>query len=140
MKKTCFKCERSLPLSSFYRHAAMADGHLNKCKECAKRDVRENRKKKIDQYREYDRERGSRQSPENQREYRSRYPKKARALRMVAYHVRKGTLRPEPCEKCGKENTHAHHDDYDYPLNVRWLCAEHHREWHDRNGEGANGS
>lgn len=29
----------------------------------------------------------------------------------------------------------AHHDSY-YPerwLDVRWLCAKHHREWHDQN-------
>ena len=42
------------------------------------------------------------------------------------------------CEICGKEKTHAHHDDYDKPLNVRWLCAEHHRQWHAKYGEALN--
>lgn len=39
--KICFKCEKSLPLSSFYVHNGMNDGHLNKCKNCTKADVRD---------------------------------------------------------------------------------------------------
>ena len=60
MEKVCFKCHRSLALRHFYRHKAMADGRLNKCKECTRRDVAENRLKRIDKIREYDRARGFR--------------------------------------------------------------------------------
>lgn len=47
----------------------------------------------------------------------------------------KGLLIREPCEICGDKKTEAHHNDYDKPLNVRWLCFIHHRAWHKENPE-----
>lgn len=55
--------------------------------------------------------------------------------------IKKGLLIPEPCENCGKIGkmvdgrniVQAHHDDYNLPLEVRWLCQECHHEWHKEN-------
>lgn len=138
--KECFKCNKSKPLSEFYKHAQMADGHVNKCKECNKKDVRENRKAKVEYYREYDRARGNRQTIEYLNEYRAAYPKKYKAHTAVNNAIRSGKLKRETsCTNCDYVgDIHAHHDDYNFPLSVRWLCAPCHKKWHKDNGEGAN--
>ena len=41
VKKVCFKCHIDKPLSEYYKHKQMGDGHLNKCKDCTKNDVKE---------------------------------------------------------------------------------------------------
>jgi len=141
--KKCFKCGEVKPLSDFYKHKEMADGHVNKCKDCNKKDVTKNRKDKIDYYREYDRNRGSRQTSEYQRNYRNEYPMKYAAHVMISNAVRDGrVIKKNNCEQCGLEtkNIHGHHDDYAKPLEVRWLCPPCHKMWHNENGEGKNAS
>jgi len=137
--KYCKECYQKLPLPSFYKHSAMSDGHLNKCKGCVKARIKAHRLKNIERIRAYDRERGNRQPKGYLSEYRARYPLKYKATSMVDNAIRGGKLFREPCEKCGAtKNIHGHHDDYTKPLNVRWLCAAHHRQWHVDNGEALN--
>jgi len=57
---------------------------------------------------------------------------------MINNAIRNKKLFREPCEVCGIEKVDAHHDDYAKPLNVRWLCSEHHHQWHAKYGEALN--
>lgn len=138
--KKCFKCDSIQPLSNFYKHKEMLDGYLNKCKECTKRDSQQNRLLKIDYYRAYDRARGNRQSSQYTLNWRKKNLAKYQAQTLVGNLLRAKKIKKQPCEVCGKTKSHAHHDDYSKPFDVRWLCAAHHSEWHKENGEGKNGN
>jgi len=138
--KKCFKCGEVKDFSFFYKHKQMADGHLNKCKDCAKKDARKTRGDNLEYYREYDRKRGNRQSADYVRKYRSENPMKYAAHSIVNHRIRDGLMvKAENCESCGCSGLlHGHHDDYSKPLDVRWLCPACHRAWHSENGEGLN--
>jgi len=58
--KKCFKCNKEKPINDFYKHPAMPDGHLGKCKECTKKDVKKREKelRKNPEYVEKERKRG----------------------------------------------------------------------------------
>lgn len=137
--KECFKCKKIKPLNEFYKHRYMKGGHVNKCKPCNKLDNKINRKNKVENYRLYDRARGNRQSKEYSKEWRIRNPAKYKSQTLIGNMIRSGKLIRQSCEECGELKTHAHHDDYLKPFNVRWLCAAHHSQWHIINGEGKNG-
>lgn len=133
--KTCFKCRVEKPLSEFYRHPRMADGHLNKCRDCAKRDVTWHRGANIEAIRAYDRARAklphvAARISRTTRAWRLANPEKARAHNAVSNAIRCGKLKRKPCEVCGSERSHGHHHDYSKPLDVRWLCAAHHQAEH----------
>ena len=133
--KECFKCGQTKTIGEFYAHPRMADGHLNKCKECVKHDVRVNRERRWMQYAEYERKRAKK--PER-KEAAKRYQARMRVRNQDKYHARNlvasavkcGRLAKKPCESCGAVEAEAHHEDYSKPLDVTWLCFRCHRAAH----------
>jgi hypothetical protein len=135
MQKQCFKCQSIKPISEFYKHSRMADGHLNKCKACAKTDASTHRSENIEKVREYDRARGKlperiKAGVEINRIWRAEDKRRQKAHNMVSHAIKSGRLVREPCCRCGNEKTVAHHEDYDQPLVVMWLCQPCHKQRH----------
>jgi hypothetical protein len=133
--KECFKCKTIMPLNEFYKHFQMADGHVNKCKKCNKKDVTANRNKNIERIRAYDRERAK--NPERQKTaqqisqaWRKADKRRGAAHSAVARAIRNGTLFRQPCVRCYEIKSFAHHEDYDRPLDVMWLCQPCHKQQH----------
>lgn len=62
-------------------------------------------------------------------DWRYRNKEKRKAHRIVETALKTGKLISQPCF-CGSMSVHAHHDDYDKPLEVDWLCPQHHKDKH----------
>ena len=55
---------------------------------------------------------------------------KRNAKQRVIGAVKSGRLEKEPCLICGDFIVHGHHENYEKPLDVLWLCPKHHRIRH----------
>jgi len=64
------------------------------------------------------------------------------AQNLLETAIQQGVIqRKTHCESCGDTGTfkdgrtkiQGHHDDYNKPLDVRWLCQKCHHEWHKKN-------
>lgn len=101
-KSTCSKCGNKMEDSRIGKQAY--------CKDCHAEYMRKTRPKH------------SELTPE------ARFKANARAYLHV--YVKRGKVKKEVCGVCGSEQSESHHFDYANPLNVIWLCNEHHLELH----------
>lgn len=125
-QKRCRKCKIVKDISLFYKLSRNKDGLYSYCKSC------ENARLKI-----RDRVRIKIKNPiyllrklKSQKRYRLLNPQKTKARLIVNKTIKRGILTRKPCEKCGKEKSEAHHEDYNKPLEIVWLCKKHHTERH----------
>lgn len=148
MNKTCSKCGETKSSKEFNRQPRNRDGLTGCCKACA----REQRVKYYAEHRECEyavskvwREANKERIAANARAWRAanpdkvkvinqrikeKYPERVKARMAVTHAITAGILVRQPCEVCGATEVHGHHDDYGNPLEVRWLCSEHHTEHH----------
>lgn len=160
--KVCFKCNLEKPLSDYYKHGRMADGHMGKCKECTKNDVKLHKKANIDYVMNYDRsrpnkdERNLKSCERNKEKYHSdssfkksilkskekwikENPQKRNAQVAAGNALRDGKIaRKTECEHCNSGvRLQKHHWSYEpeHWLDVIWLCTKCHAAEHKKLNE-----
>jgi hypothetical protein len=143
--KHCNTCNTDKEESEFHIRKASKDGLAAKCKLCAKKydDARANLPHRVEARTRYAKtESGIKAGNAAKLRHSKKNPIKKKASEMVSNAVRdKKIIKSSSCENCGKTNCrlNGHHDDYNFPLNVRWLCSQCHSDWHKENGPGKNG-
>ena len=131
--KHCRTCSTTKPVTSFHLRAASVDGLASKCIDCQKKYDSErlhapHRVKARKAYQQTENFRISHNAA-SKRWY-ERHPKKRAAHIALGNALRDGRIHRQPCEVCKNPKAEAHHDDYNKPLDVRWLCDEHHKQHH----------
>jgi hypothetical protein len=119
-KKWCWMCRRRLPVEEFSFSRSNYDGLSSHCRECGKAY-------KLQHYEQYYGE-----YYERTRQYRREKPERYRCYWIVQEAIKNGDLvRPGMCSKCGKrDDIVAHHDDYNRPFDIVWLCVSCDRQLH----------
>lgn len=127
--RPCSRCKSAITVTD-----VMVRRRKYVCKPCevnmATEWARRNREKKRASNNKYHESQSANRS-QRTATWRANHPEKRLAHQAVQTAVRNGSLARKPCEVCSSEvRTHAHHDDYSKPLDVIWLCHQHHMERH----------
>ena len=62
--------------------------------------------------------------------YYSHNPEKCKARATINNAIAAGKLKRQPCSICNNLKAQAHHPDYSKPLEIIWLCRQHHKQLH----------
>jgi hypothetical protein len=156
--KRCYGCNETKPQGAYARNRRRPDGRQALCRDCVKKHYEANR----DPIRQHQRNTWSTYAEANRQRlrekdrarraanpggdaayrltYKELYAPKIAAGNAIRSQILTGRVAKQPCEVCGDEKADAHHDDYAKPLDVRWLCRKHHRQWHAKHGSAPNGT
>lgn len=122
--KRCSKCKRIKPLEEFYKNNTKSCGRQSACKEC----IKENDKERLKRYRKTNE--GRQKEIERSAKTRKKYPERDKARVTARRAIKTGEIKKRACQICGEIKTEMHHPDYSKPLEVVFLCLEHHGKLH----------
>ena len=112
---------------------------MQKTKEERNKYFREYRKRNLEKMREYNKNYNriwrKKNGYETERKSQKKFPDKLYAGNIVRKLVHQGKLIRGNCEVCFKPKAQGHHPNYCKPLDIRWLCPEHHRQVHSHCGD-----
>jgi hypothetical protein len=136
MTKICKVCRLTKPLSEFPHFNRSKDGFHSRCKRC--------NVELVTRWRKENPEKTAALMKRVMANRRSRNLKQDEAHRQVDAALYAGKLvKPDTCQRCHQQfplaRIHAHHHDYDKPLEVEWLCHPCHIEQHKRDGAYGRG-
>jgi len=131
--KVCRKCGARQKLSNFTCAKSNRDGFDNRCKDC-RRALAINYYRANSEYFADARQRQRATSGWKQymvrakRKDRLSHPSHHKARQAVSKALATGILIRQPCQFCGASKVEAHHQSYDKPLEVIWVCPPCHRK------------
>lgn len=134
-EKRCTICKTVKPAAAFY--VIPSRGLLHpRCRDCNKAYSKAWRSRNPGKHTEHRQkyratEKGRSGRKSELKRWRSRNPEKHKAHLAVLAAQKRGDLVSRPCEVCGDPKSEGHHDDYGRPLDVRWLCKQHHVDLHN---------
>ena len=135
-KQRCSKCKEMKLLKHFTKNRSRLLGHNPYCRQCqavytlAYRKTKKGKMALDLAYKKWAQSQTGRRTRHRiNRKYLDMYPERCRARSAVKQATINGTLvRPKSCSNCGIDGkVHAHHEDYDKPLDVVWLCPSCHK-------------
>ena len=131
VSRTCYKCNEAKLITDFSRSKNRKLGREYVCKACKRITARRYYRDHIEERSQYQKDNKKARARTLSR-YCDRNPEKRGAKTAVNNAIRMGKMaKPDICSECFEEGViQGHHEDYNKPLNVIWLCPPCHLRKH----------